>query len=61
LAKKDEERLAAAKEQAGSLVAQLEPKTYKSQKTGFYAQGKLTIDGERYQSQVMLVKIEKKD
>ena len=43
------------------LVSQLEAKTLSSGKTGFYAQGKVTVDGVRYQSQIMLVKIEKKD
>jgi hypothetical protein len=43
-----------------NLVNNLEVKTFQSGKTGFYAQGKITVDGERYQSQIMLVKIEKK-
>ncbi len=43
------------------LLPSLEAKTFKSGKTGFYTQGKLVVNGERYQSQVTIVKIEKKD
>jgi hypothetical protein len=43
------------------LVNQLETKQFNSGKTGYYAQGKVNLNGERYQSQIMLVKIEKKD
>lgn len=40
-----------------NLINNLQPKTFNSGKTGFYAQGKITINGTRFQSQVMLVEI----
>jgi hypothetical protein len=43
-----------------NLVNTLQEKTFNSGKTGFYSQGKITVDGDRYQSQIMLVKIEPK-
>lgn len=43
-----------------NLVNNLLTKKYSSGKEGFYAQGKIQVDGVRYQSQIMLVKIEKK-
>jgi len=60
-AEKAAAKLETAKEAAKiNLVNNLETKEFKSGKAGFYAQGKITIDGDRYQSQIMLVKIEKK-
>lgn len=43
-----------------NLVENLQEKTFNSGKTGYYSQGKITVDGVRYQSQIMLVKIEPK-
>lgn len=43
------------------LLPGLETKTFNSGKKGFFTQGKLVVEGERYQAQVTLVKIEKKD
>ena len=43
-----------------NLVNNLQPKTFKSGKSGFYAQGKITLAGKRYQSQIMLVEIAQK-
>lgn len=43
-----------------TLTNNLQPKTFKSGKEGFYAQGKITIEGRRYQSQIMLVEIAQK-
>jgi len=61
-AEKAAAKLEAVREAAKiNLVNTLEPKEFKSGKMGFYAQGKITVDGDRYQSQIMLVKIEKKD
>jgi hypothetical protein len=40
-----------------SLLPDLEAKTFNSGKEGFFAQAKLTIEGTRYQAQVMLVEI----
>ena len=42
-------------ESIGVLV--LEPKTFKSGSTGYFATGKVTVDGVRYQGQVQLVAI----
>lgn len=42
------------------LVPDLQPKTYASGKEGFFAQGKLTIAGKRFQAQIMLVEIKAK-
>lgn len=43
-----------------NLVNNLLPKEFKSGKKGFYAQGKINLEGRRYQSQIMLVEIVKK-
>ena len=43
-----------------NLVNNLQPKEFKSGKTGFYAQGKINLAGKRYQSQIMLVEIASK-
>ncbi len=43
-----------------NLVNNLQPKEFKSGKMGFYAQGKITLEGKRYQSQIMLVEIAQK-
>jgi len=43
------------------LVGQLLTKKFKSGKTGYYAQGKIQLGADRFQSQVQLVKIEKKE
>lgn len=42
------------------LLDNLASKTFASGKTGFYANGKITINGKRYQSQIMLVEIAEK-
>ena len=39
----------------GSLAAQ--PKQFKTGSRGFYANGKIEIDGKRYQAQIQLVEI----
>lgn len=39
----------------------LKEKTFKSGKTGFFGQGKIVIDGMRYQAQGQLVKIAGQD
>ncbi len=43
-----------------NLVNNMQPKVFKSGKDGFYAQGKITIGGKRYQSQIMMVEITNK-
>ncbi len=43
-----------------NLVNNLQEKEFKSGKLGYYAQGKITLDGKRYQSQIMLVEIQTK-
>ncbi len=43
-----------------NLVNNMQPKVFKSGKDGFYAQGKITIGGKRYQSQIMMVEIANK-
>ncbi len=43
-----------------NLVNNMQPKVFKSGKDGFYAQGKITIGGKRYQSQIMMVEIASK-
>ncbi len=40
-----------------NLVNNMQPKVFKTGKKGFYAQGKITIGGKRYQSQIMMVEI----
>ena len=42
-------------EAVGVLV--LQPKTFKSGKVGWFGQGKIEVDGVRYQAQGQLVKI----
>lgn len=42
-------------EAVGVLV--LNPKTFKSGKAGFFGQGKIEVDGVRYQAQSQLVRI----
>jgi len=37
------------------------PKNFKTGSTGFYGQGKLEIDGKRYQIQVQIVQIGSKE
>lgn len=44
-----------------ALVSNLTEKTFKSGKRGYYAHGKVTIDGVRYQGQLMLTEITKKN
>ncbi len=41
-------------------VLLLEPKTFKSGKTGYFGQSKLTLGSQRFQSQCQLVGIESK-
>ena len=41
-------------------VLLLEPKTFKSGKTGYFGQAKLTLGSQRYQAQAQLVGIESK-
>lgn len=43
------------------LVPQLTPKDFASGSVGFYANGKLTINGKKYQSQLMLVEVGSKE
>ena len=43
-----------------NLVNNLSVKEFKTGKKGYYAQGKITVDGVRFQSQIMLVEIEPK-
>jgi len=38
-------------------VIVLAPKVFKNGKTGFHGQGKLALDGQRYQAQAQLVAI----
>ena len=42
-------------ESVGVLV--LKPKTFASGKVGYFAQGKIELDGKRYQSQCQMVEI----
>jgi hypothetical protein len=46
-------------ETLGLLV--LKPKEFTSGSTGFFGQGKLELEGERYQAQAQLVKIGSRD
>ena len=41
-------------------VLVLQPKTFHSGKAGYHGQGKLTLDGRRYQAQTQLVAIASK-
>lgn len=51
--------IAELKSQTGQTIGLMTaaPKVFKSTSVGFYAQGKLEIDGKRYQVQVQLVEI----
>ena len=42
-------------------VLVLQPKTFKSGKAGFFGQGKIELEGQRYQAQAQLVEIAAKE
>ena len=46
-------------ETVGMLV--LDPKVFKSGSTGYFGQGKIVIDGKRYQTQCQVVAIKAKE
>lgn len=45
-------------EVAENIRRKLDPKNFKSGKTGFGAYGKITVDGKRYQLSVNVVELE---
>lgn len=43
--------------QVGTIVAQLAPKAFTSGKAGYFGQGKVVIDGQRFQTQAQAVRL----